>query len=181
MARTSTVHEIRQTWESVAASALLQVDLRAGRSFLDVAAGSGALSLIAARTGATVTAVDGSASMIGFLEERARLVGLEVDTHVMDSTGLRFSNDSFDVVSSLNGVSILPDATAGLAEMIRVTRPTGQVQVVDLGVIDGTALRAFLESAQLSEVRVVSKQVEIPVTRDDVVTIALNIGTGTKP
>ena len=49
--------------------------LRAGMRFLDVAAGSGALSIPAARLGARVLATDQSPVMLELLEERARAEG----------------------------------------------------------------------------------------------------------
>jgi 2-polyprenyl-3-methyl-5-hydroxy-6-metoxy-1,4-benzoquinol methylase len=57
---------------SLAEEALRLVDLRAGMRLLDVAAGSGALSLPAARLGAQVVATDISPAMIARLNERVR-------------------------------------------------------------------------------------------------------------
>jgi len=73
--------------------ALAHAGVVRGTTFLDVASGSGALSLPAARLGAEVTAVDLSPAMIERLHARAREEGLtNVAGHVMDGhTHLRWT------------------------------------------------------------------------------------------
>jgi 2-polyprenyl-3-methyl-5-hydroxy-6-metoxy-1,4-benzoquinol methylase len=63
---------------SFAEVALQRVHLRSGLRFLDVAAGSGALSLPAARLGAEVLATDISPAMVELLEARARNENLTI-------------------------------------------------------------------------------------------------------
>ncbi len=102
-----------------------------GTRFLDVASGSGALSLPAARRGAEVTAIDLSPAMIERLHARARDEGLtNVAGQAMDGHALTFDDGSFDVVGSQFGVMLFPDLPRGLREMVRVTKPGGQVVVV---------------------------------------------------
>ena len=55
---------------------LRRAGLRPGMRFLDVAAGSGALGIPAARLGAQVLATDQSAAMLALLDRRARGRGL---------------------------------------------------------------------------------------------------------
>lgn len=114
--------------------ALHHAELEPGMTFLDVASGSGALSLPAARLGARVTAVDLSPTMIQHLERRAREEGLtNVEAHVMDGHALEFEDDTFDVVGSQFGVMLFPDLPRGLREMVRVSRPGGRIVVVAYG------------------------------------------------
>lgn len=114
--------------------ALRLVDLRPGTRFLDVAAGSGALSLAAARLGARVLAVDMSPTMIERLEARAREEGLsDVEGRVMDGCALELDDDAFDVAGSQNGVSLFGDLRAGLRELVRVTKPGGRAFIVAFG------------------------------------------------
>jgi len=102
-----------------------------GTRFLDVASGSGAMSLPAARRGAEVTAVDLSPAMIERLHARARDEGLtNVEGRVMDGHALAFDDASYDVVGSQFGVMLFPDLPRGLREMVRVTRNGGRVVVV---------------------------------------------------
>jgi 2-polyprenyl-3-methyl-5-hydroxy-6-metoxy-1,4-benzoquinol methylase len=63
---------------------LRRAKVRAGMRFLDVAAGSGALSIPAARLGAQVLATDLSPVMLELLRARARTEGLDIETRVMD-------------------------------------------------------------------------------------------------
>jgi ubiquinone/menaquinone biosynthesis C-methylase UbiE len=100
---------------------------------LDVASGSGAVSLAAARLGANVTAVDISPVMVERLETRARQEGLSLEARVMDGHALDLEHNSFDLVASEFGVMLFPDLARGLREMARVTKPGGRVVVVAFG------------------------------------------------
>jgi ubiquinone/menaquinone biosynthesis C-methylase UbiE len=112
---------------------LRRVGLRAGERFLDVAAGSGALSIPAARLGARVLATDQSPVMLRLLADRARQEGLDVETRVMDGHALELDDDSFDVAGSQFGVMLFPDMPKGIAEMVRVVKPGGRVLVSAYG------------------------------------------------
>lgn len=115
---------------------LRRVDVQHGTRFLDVAAGSGALSIPAARAGAEVVATDIAQVMIDRLTARARAEGLaNIDGRVMDGQDLEFPDDTFDVSASQHGVSMFPDLAGGPAEMARVTRPGGKVLVVAFGAL----------------------------------------------
>lgn len=118
----------------LAEEALRRVELRPGMRFLDVAAGSGALSLPAARLGAEVLATDVAPVMIERLEARARDEGLSnLEARVMDGHALELEDDTFDVAGSQNGVSLFPDLKRGLGELVRVTKPGGRVLIVAFG------------------------------------------------
>lgn len=109
------------------------VGLRSGMRFLDVAAGSGALSIPAARLGAQVLATDQSAVMLERLEERARKEGLAIETRVMDGHALALADDCFDIVGSQFGVMLFPDMPKGIREMARVVKPGGHVLITAYG------------------------------------------------
>jgi ubiquinone/menaquinone biosynthesis C-methylase UbiE len=107
---------------------LRRVALQEGMSFLDVAAGSGALSIPAARLDAQVLSVDLSPTMVDRLERRAKSEGLSnLRALVMDGHALEFPDSTFDVVGSQFGVMLFPDLPRGLREMTRVTKPGGRV------------------------------------------------------
>ena len=112
---------------------LRRADVRAGMRFLDVAAGSGALSIPAARLGAQVLATDQSPVMLELLQRRARREGLDVETRVMDGHALDLDDDSFDLAGSQFGVMLFPDMPRGIREMTRVVRPGGRVLMNVLG------------------------------------------------
>jgi ubiquinone/menaquinone biosynthesis C-methylase UbiE len=114
--------------------ALQRAGLRPDERVLDVAAGSGAVSIPAARLGAQVLATDISPVMVERLEHRARDEGLtSLEARVMDGHALDLEDDSFDVTVSQFGVMLFPDLSRGLREMTRVTRPGGQVVLVSMG------------------------------------------------
>lgn len=118
----------------VAEDVLRRVGLQPGMQLLDVASGSGALSIPAARLGADVVAVDISPAMIEHLEARAREQGLSnLEGRVMDGHDLALEDNRFDISASQFGVMLFPDLPRGLAEMVRVTKPGGRVLVVAMG------------------------------------------------
>jgi len=126
--RTNTVTQM-----ALAHDALQRAGLRRGASLLDVAAGSGALSIPAARLGAKVLAVDRSPAMLSLLEKRAQAEGFDVETRAMDGHALALEGDRFDLVASQFGVMLFPDMPRGVREMARVASPGGTVLVVAYG------------------------------------------------
>lgn len=125
-----------------------RLGIRPGSRVLDVAAGSGAVALAAARAGARVTATDVAPRMIEALRARAHAAGLaDLDSRVMDGMALELADDTFDVSASLNGVSVFPDLAGGLAELVRVTRPGGRVAVGAFGAFPKAEFIAFFISA----------------------------------
>jgi ubiquinone/menaquinone biosynthesis C-methylase UbiE len=121
---------VTPTYFGLGARALSRAGVHSGTRVLDVAAGSGALSLAAARLGADVTAVDISPVMVERLKARAREEGLKVEARVMDGQALDLHRDSFDLVASEFGVMLFPDLPQGLREMTRVAKPGGRVVVI---------------------------------------------------
>jgi ubiquinone/menaquinone biosynthesis C-methylase UbiE len=112
---------------------LRRAELRAGMQFLDVAAGSGALSIPAARLGAQVLATDQSPVMLELLRGRAREERLVIETRVMDGHALALDDNSFDMVGSQFGVMLFPDLPRGIREMVRVVKPGGRVLMLVYG------------------------------------------------
>ncbi len=126
--RTNTVTQM-----ALAHEALRRAGLQKGMRLLDVAAGSGALSVPAARLGAKVLAVDRSPAMLELLARRAKDEGLEIETRVMDGQALELDDDHFDLVASQFGVMLFADMPRGVAEMARVASPGAKVLIVAYG------------------------------------------------
>jgi ubiquinone/menaquinone biosynthesis C-methylase UbiE len=124
--------------------------LNSGERFLDVAAGPGGLSLPAARLGAKVLATDWSPAMIERFEARVRDEGLSnAEGRVMDAHDLKLEDDTFDVVGSQFGVSLVQDQPLALREMVRVTMPRGRVLLIAYGSPDEfETLQLFLAALQ---------------------------------
>jgi SAM-dependent methyltransferase len=95
--------------------------------FLDVAAGSGSLSIPAARLGAQVLATDQSPVMIELLRARAQAENLNIETSVMDGHALELDDNTFDMAGSQFGVMLFPDMPKGISEMVRVVKPGGRL------------------------------------------------------
>ena len=132
----------------LANEALRLVGLRPGERFLDVAAGTGGLSLPAARLGADVLATDWSPAMIERLKARVRGEGLSnAEGRVMDCHALALPDNSFDVTGSQFGVMLVPDQPRALREMVRVTKPGGRVLLIAYGAPDQLEFLQFFISA----------------------------------
>ena len=116
---------------AIAEDALRRADLRPGMYVLDVASGSGALSIPAARLGARVLAIDLSPNMRERLRARARSEGLsDIQARVMDGHVLALDDNTFDIAASQFGVMHFPDLPRALRELARVTKPGGRVLLV---------------------------------------------------
>jgi SAM-dependent methyltransferase len=106
--------------------------VRPGERVLDVAAGTGALALAAAREGARVLATDFSPDMVARLSARLRAEGFDAagcEAQVMNGQALELPDASFDAAFSIFGVMLFPDHRKGLAELARVLRPGGRACV----------------------------------------------------
>jgi ubiquinone/menaquinone biosynthesis C-methylase UbiE len=115
--------------------------------FLDVASGTGALSIPAARLGADVLSTDLSPVMLERLRERARREGLEIETRVMNGAALELEDSSFDLSGSQFGVMLFPDMPRGISEMARVTKPGGCVLMNVYGPPDKVDFFVFFVNA----------------------------------
>lgn len=141
-----------------------RLDVGRGTRFLDLAAGSGALAIPAARRGAKVLAVDIAPTMVERLRARVAAEGLtNVEALVMDGRTLDLSDGSFDIAASLNGVSLFPDLGRGLSEMVRVTRPEGRVMVAAFGPPQRAEFLAFFLAALQSTVRGFTPPMDAPL------------------
>jgi ubiquinone/menaquinone biosynthesis C-methylase UbiE len=132
----------------LASAALKLAGLRRGQRFLDVAAGTGGLSLPAARLGATVVATDWSPKMIERFHARVREERLpDAEGKVMDCHALAFPDDSFDLTGSMFGVMLVPDQDEALREMVRVTKRGGRVLLIAYGNPAGyQSLQLFIDA-----------------------------------
>jgi ubiquinone/menaquinone biosynthesis C-methylase UbiE len=106
-------------------------DIRTGSRVLDVAAGTGDQTIMAAqRVGPTgyVLATDISASMLKLAAEAAREAGLtNVETRVMDAENIDLEADCFDAVVCQLGLFLFSNPANVLRAMRRVVRPGGKV------------------------------------------------------
>ncbi len=95
------------------------LDLHAGQSVLDLAAGTGTSSEPFADAGVHTVASDFSLGMLRVGRRRRPDLSMVAG----DATRLPFADASFDAVTISFGLRNVVDHRSGLAEMLRVTRP----------------------------------------------------------
>lgn len=101
-----------------------------GDRVLDVAAGSGNVSIPAALTGATVTASDLTPELFETGKRLAAERGAELEWVQADAEALPFPDDDFDKVLSAVGVMFAPHHQASANELVRVCRPGGTIGLI---------------------------------------------------
>ena len=94
-----------------------------GKTWLDLACGTGAVAERAAAAGAAVTGIDIAPALIETARERAAAQGLPIDYRVGDCEDLDVPDASADAISSTLGIMFSPDHEAAAAELARVARP----------------------------------------------------------
>jgi SAM-dependent methyltransferase len=101
-----------------------------GDRVLDVAAGTGNLSIPAAQTGASVIASD----LCPELMEQGRKVaaerGVDLEWREANAHELPFGDDEFDVVMSCIGVMFAPFHQLAAGELVRVCKPGGRIGLI---------------------------------------------------
>lgn len=103
------------------------LDLRAGQTVLDVAAGNGNATLAAARRWCEITSTDYVSALLERGRARAAANGLKVTFQEADAEALPFADASFDSVVSTFGVMFTSNQDKAAAELIRVCKPGGTI------------------------------------------------------
>ena len=103
------------------------LDIRAGQSVLDVAAGNGNATLAAARRWCDVVSTDYVPSLLERGRARASADGLSVEFKEADAEALPFADAAFDVVVSTFGVMFTPNQDRAVSELLRVCKRGGKI------------------------------------------------------
>jgi SAM-dependent methyltransferase len=100
-----------------------------GLDVLDLGSGDGTTALPAAKLGANVLGVDIASNLVEAGNARARSLGLSnIRFQEGDASDLNeIADDSFDFVVSIFGAMFAPKPFDVAKEMVRVTRPGGQI------------------------------------------------------
>jgi SAM-dependent methyltransferase len=124
------------------------LDVPAGRRWLDVGCGTGALSgtVVACGAPARVVGVDSSEGFIG--DARKRVPDARCGFCVGDARRLPFADRQFDVVVSGLALNFVPDPARAVAEFVRVTRPGGDATAYVWDYAEGMVMmRHFWDAA----------------------------------
>ncbi len=145
---------------------------------LDCGAGTGFLSLLAARLGHRVTAVDLSTGMLDRLRTRADSLGLDLE--VVHAPATEPPEGAFDAVMERHLLWTLPDPTAALRAW-RSVAPTGRLVLVESlwGEVDGIERLRGGARRQLQRVRRVPP--EHHADYEPALRQSLPLGAGTHP
>lgn len=93
-----------------------------GQSVLDLCCGQGSLTALMCATGAVVTGLDFSPTMLAIAARTAP----DASLHEGDATAMPFADESFDAVVCNFGMMHIADQPKALSEIDRVLRPDGQ-------------------------------------------------------
>ena len=118
-------------FENYSREALQLAALAPSSRIVDVAAGPGTLSILAAKAGHAVAALDFSSKMVAALRSRVEAEGLasRVDAREGDGMALPYEDASFDAGFSMFGLIFFPDRDRGFRELLRVVKPGAPVVV----------------------------------------------------
>jgi len=101
--------------------------IRSGQRVLDVACGTGVVSVTAARLGAKVTGLELTPELLTAARDNARIASVDVAWHEGDVEALPFDPNAFDVVVSQYGHMFGPRPDVTVREMLRVLKPGGVI------------------------------------------------------
>lgn len=108
-----------------------RLPIKAGMKTLDVACGTGNVSLAAARQGLDVTGLDIAPNLLEQARARAKSEGLNIQFDEGDAEQLPYENASFDLVVSMFGAMFAPRPEKAAAELIRVCRSGGRIAMAN--------------------------------------------------
>lgn len=106
--------------------------LKANEDVLDVACGTGVLSIAAGRLAGSVTGLDLNPGMLAVAADKAP----EIEWHQGAAESLPFNDKSFDVVMSQFGLMLFDAPETAVGEMWRVLRPGGRLYVTVFDSLD---------------------------------------------
>lgn len=108
-------------------------EVQPNESALDLCCGTGDLAFALSAAGARVIGVDFSEPMLAVARNRALPGSVAPVFQQGDALSLEFDSNSFDLVTVGYGMRNLRSVEAGLAEILRVTRPGGRLLILEFG------------------------------------------------
>jgi len=120
--------EERRAWHRLILKHLGQGE---GRRALDLASGTGIISLLMDDVGFQVTGLDWSQNMLDLAQAKAKKQGRNINFMLGDAQNTMEADASFDVIINRHLVWTLVDPKAAFAEWFRVLKPGGRVLIID--------------------------------------------------
>jgi SAM-dependent methyltransferase len=122
---------IAKGYERGAAQFIVQLGLEPGEAVLDVACGTGNLSLPAARAGASVTGIDIAPNLIAQAVKNAENEGLRIAFEVGDAEQLPYPDGAFQTVVTMFGAMFAARPERASVELLRATRAGGRIAMAN--------------------------------------------------
>ncbi len=136
---------IDKRWRRIVADKL-KPTLHANARVLDVACGTGDLSLVLAKAGeAQVTGIDFCRPMLELAARKAAETSQRIPFIEGDALRLPFAEKSFDAVTIAFGLRNLSSVEGGLVELCRVLKPAGRVVILEFSRPSVPGLRALFQ------------------------------------
>jgi SAM-dependent methyltransferase len=122
-------HKVAQRIWDVGGRIVDRVAPKPGEDLLDVACGTGNVTVRAAQTGARAVGLDITPELLEVGRGVAEEAGVEVEWVEGDAEALPFDDASFDIVTSTFGCMFAPRHQLAAAEIARVLRPGGRLAI----------------------------------------------------
>jgi SAM-dependent methyltransferase len=129
--------ELLPMFELFSKDALALAPTPPGARLLDVAAGPGTLTLLAAESGRSLSAIDFSPEMVKNLKRRLNGAQLGADVRLGDGQALPWADGEFDAAFSMFGLMFFPERARGFSELFRVLKPGGVAVVSSWAPFEG--------------------------------------------
>jgi len=123
--------KIAQVIAAGGAEFIARLQLAPGARALDLACGTGNLSLTAARAGAVVTGVDIAPNLLATARARAEAEGVNIQYDEGDAEALPYADAAFDEVVTMFGAMFAPQPQLVATEMTRVCHPGGRLAMAN--------------------------------------------------
>ncbi|PRD42933.1 SAM-dependent methyltransferase [Phyllobacterium phragmitis] len=114
-----------------------------GRTALDLASGTGVVSLLMDDLGFNVTGMDWAEPMLERARDKAK--GRNITFRLGDAESTMEPDNHYDVIVNRHLVWTLVDPAAAFAEWLRILKPGGCILIVDGDFVNSTPLERFIQ------------------------------------
>lgn len=123
--------QIAKSYAPGAAEFVHRLNLQPGERVLDVACGTGNLTIPAAKSGARVIGQDVAPNLLEQAQAWAKMEGLPIRFEENDAEALPYDDASFDAVMTMFGAMFTPRPDVTAAELTRTCRPGGRIAMAN--------------------------------------------------